>query len=86
LVARKSSKKVAKKARKGAAKASSKSKIAADISSGRMMPYGPPIFDAIARGDLNEMRQVAAATRKWLDDVQTAVNKLETNIKKLSGS
>jgi len=86
VVARKSSKKGAQKARKGAAKASSKAKTATDISSGRMMPYGPPIFDAIARGDLNEMRQVAAATRKWLDDVQTAVNTLETNIKKLSGS
>lgn len=83
MVARKSSKKGTKKAGQ---KASSKSKVATDISSGRMMPYGPPIFDAIARGDLNEMRQVAAATRKWLDDVQTAVNKLETNIKKLSGS
>jgi len=82
LVARKSSKKGTKKARKAPAK----SKIATDISSGRMMPYGPPIFDAIARGDLNEMRQVAAATRKWLDDVQTAVNALETNIKKLGGS
>lgn len=86
MVARKSSKKATKKGRKGAAKASSKAKIATDISSGRMMPYGPPIFDAIARGDLNEMRQVAAATRKWLDDVQTAVNALETNIKKLGGS
>ena len=86
MVAHKSSKKSAKKAGKGAAKASSKSRVATDISSGRMMPYGPPIFDAIARGDLNEMRQVAAATRKWLDDVETAVNTLETNIKKLSGS
>lgn len=75
-----------KKATKKARKAPAKSKIATDISSGRMMPYGPPIFDAIARGDLNEMRQVAAATRKWLDDVQTAVNALETNIKKLGGS
>ena len=82
MVARKSSKKAAKKARKAPAK----SKVATDISSGRMMPYGPPIFDAIARGDLNEMRQVAAATRKWLVDVQTAVNALETNIKKLGGS
>ena len=82
MVARKSSKKGAKKARKAPAK----SRVATDISSGRMMPYGPPIFDAIARGDLNEMRQVAAATRKWLNDVQTAVTALETNIKKLGGS
>lgn len=50
---------------------------AASIRSGALPPYGVPIRDAISRGDVQEMRGVAAATRKHLKDVQSALAKLD---------
>jgi hypothetical protein len=82
LPARKSTSKATKKAARKTSPR--KSKIVQDIASGRMKPYGPPIWDAVARGDVQEMRQLAVATRKWLKDIQTALNAMERNIKKLS--
>jgi Domain of unknown function (DUF1843) len=49
---------------------------------GSMIPYGPPIRDAIARGDVQEMRKLATSTRKWLKDVQTALGSLDKAIAK----
>jgi Domain of unknown function (DUF1843) len=33
-------------------------------------PYGPPLLDAVARGDLNEMKAVAEAARQSLYGVR----------------
>jgi hypothetical protein len=50
---------------------------------GALPPYGVPIREAIARGDVREMRQVAASTRKWLKDVQAALDRMEKSMKDL---
>ena len=50
-----------------------------------MPPYGDPIREATARGDVREMRAVAASARKWIRDVQSALEKLEARIEKVSG-
>lgn len=61
------------KARQGAKSGAARS---ASIS-GAMPPYGVPIREAIARGDKQEMRRVATAARKWLKDVQAALDRLD---------
>jgi hypothetical protein len=43
-------------------------------------PYGIAIKEAVARGNSVEMRKLAASTRKWLNDVQSALEKLEKAI------
>ena len=70
---RKSTKKAAKKSTK---------KAGARVQTGPVPPYGDPIRGAIARGDVQEMRSVAANARKWLADVQSALAQLESAIKK----
>ena len=74
-------------ARKKAAstkKASTKksSKLAARPETGPVPPYGDPIRGAIARGDVQEMKNVAASARKWVSDVQSALKQLYSAIKK----
>jgi hypothetical protein len=59
-------------------------KTAAKSSTGVVPPYGPPIRDAIARGNLEEMRAVARSARKWIKDAEAALQKLEESITKLS--
>ncbi len=62
----------------GASKGGSKSSLAkAAARPGAIPPYGVAIRDAIARGDANEMKNVAAAARKYLSDVQSALDKLD---------
>jgi Domain of unknown function (DUF1843) len=62
----------------GKARQGAKSGAARSASlSGAMPPYGVPIQEAIARGDKQEMRRVAAAARKWLKDVQAALDRLD---------
>ena len=60
-------------------------------------PYGPPLLDAVARGDLNEMKAVAEAARQSLygvrfskvespehaEEVRAALDKLEDAIRRL---
>ncbi|HEV7377356.1 MAG TPA: DUF1843 domain-containing protein [Pyrinomonadaceae bacterium] len=65
----KSSGKAQQGAKGGAAKSAS--------VSGAIPPYGVPIQEAIARGDKQEMRKVAASARKWLKDVQAALDQLD---------
>jgi hypothetical protein len=48
-------------------------------------PYGPPIREAIARGDVAEMRKVAASARKWIQDAQAALDKLEQKLAQTGG-
>lgn len=63
-------------------KVSSK-KSAASARGGAVPPYGPPIREAMARGDAAEMRKVAASARKWINDAQAALEKLEAKIGKV---
>lgn len=72
-----------KKSSKGASKKSGASKtrgkigtLAASTQSGDWPPYGAAIREATARGDVQEMRKVAASARKWLNDVQAALDKM----------
>jgi hypothetical protein len=68
-----------KSARKTSAKATSKGK-AVDlqaIKAGRMEMYGPPIRDAIRRGDLNEMKELATLARTHIKEVEAALAQLE---------
>jgi hypothetical protein len=51
------------------------------------VPYGPPIQQAIASGDLANMKQVAAAAEQHLQqvgDVRSALEYLKIEIAKLS--
>ena len=69
--------KPAKKSTKKAGKAK-----AAGPQTGAVPPYGEAIRGAIARGDTQEMRNVAENARKWITDVQSALKQLEGATKK----
>ena len=46
-------------------------------------PYGPPIHQAIAKGDLAEMKKLAANAERWLaehGDVRYALEALKVEI------
>ena len=53
-------------------------------SSGPVPPYGDPIRKAIARGDQREMKNVAASARKYISDVQAALDELDSAMQKSS--
>jgi len=70
-------------ARKTTKKATKKStKTAARPDTGAVPPYGDPIRKAIARGDAREMKNVAASARKWMADVQAALDQLDSALRK----
>jgi len=71
----------ARKTTKKAAKKSTK-KAAARPDTGAVPPYGDPIRKAIARGDAREMKNVAASARKWMADVQAALDQLDSALNK----
>jgi hypothetical protein len=73
MPARKTTKKAAKK---------STTSAAARPDTGAVPPYGDPIRKAIARGDAREMKNVAASARKWMADVQAALDQLDSALKK----
>jgi hypothetical protein len=62
-------------ATKKAATTKSASSAAPRLSN--LPPYGEPIRQAIARGDASEMKRVAASARKYVNDVQAALAKLD---------
>ncbi|HEX7312569.1 MAG TPA: DUF1843 domain-containing protein [Pyrinomonadaceae bacterium] len=68
----------------GAGKAAAK-KVSAGATSGAVPPYGVAIREAAARGDAAEMRKVAASARKWINDAQAALEKLEQKLGKSGG-
>jgi hypothetical protein len=70
----------ARKTTKKAAKKSTKKALRPDT--GALPPYGDPIRKAIARGDAREMKSVAASARKWMADVQAALDQLDSALKK----
>jgi hypothetical protein len=67
---------------KKSSKKSTKTSLKAE--SGAVPPYGDPIRKAIARGDQQEMKNVAASARKWMSDVQSALDQLDGALKKSS--
>lgn len=70
----------ARKPTKKAAKKSTKKALRPDT--GALPPYGDPIRKAIARGDAREMKSVAASARKWMADVQAALDQLDSALRK----
>ena len=69
--------------KKTTAKKSTK-KTSARAESGTVPPYGDPIRKAIARGDAREMKNVATSARKWMSDVQSALDELDSAMTKSS--
>ena len=55
---------------------------AARPETGPVPPYGEAIRGAIARGDAQELKNVAASARKWITDAQSALKQLEGALKK----
>ncbi|HEU5131849.1 MAG TPA: DUF1843 domain-containing protein [Pyrinomonadaceae bacterium] len=78
MPARKTSKKTSAK------KSTKKTAAASRVESGPVPPYGDPIRKAIARGDAREMKNVAASARKWMADVQSALDQLDSAMTKSS--
>ena len=70
-----------KTAKKSTKKAAGKAK-AARPDTGPVPPYGEAIRGAIARGDTQEMKNVAASARKWITDAQSALKELDGALKK----
>jgi hypothetical protein len=57
----------------------------AQAERGAVPPYGPPIQEAIAKGDLAQMKQLAAETERYLQevgDVPAALQALKIEIAK----
>ena len=69
--------------KKSASKATSKKASAA--SSAPLPPYGVPIKEAIAGGNLREMKAVGASARKHVAEVERALKTLDAAIAKLNG-
>ena len=55
------------------------------METGPQPPYGPPIRDAIARGNVAEMKSLAARTRKYIADLEKALRVLDGKISKHAG-
>ena len=55
------------------------------VKSGHLAVYGDVLRQAKARGDINEMRKVAALARTLIKDAQDALRRLEDSVKKLEG-
>ena len=67
-----------------AKKSTKKTSAASRVESGAVPPYGDPIRKAIARGDQREMKNLAASARKWMTDVQSALDQLDSALTKSS--
>lgn len=76
MATRKTTKKTARKTTKKASKG--KALDLRGIKAGRVVLYGPPIWDAIRRGNVAEMRQLATLARAHVKEVQTALAELES--------
>lgn len=53
------------------------------VKSGHLAVYGDVLRKATARGDINEMRKVAAIARTLIKDSQDALRRLEDSVKRL---
>lgn len=70
-------KKTARKTKK-----TTKARKVGGVETGPVPPYGIPIRKAIARGNKKEMKDLATSSRKWLAEVESALEQLESSIKK----
>lgn len=66
-------------------KQSSRAGAGRAATAGPLPPYGVAIRDAISRGDAREMRRVAASARRWVKDVQAALDRMEKSLSDLEG-
>jgi hypothetical protein len=57
--------------------------IRAKASATSAEPYGDPMRDAIARGDLAEMKRLEATAVKWLDDAKTRFADVQSTLKRM---
>jgi hypothetical protein len=55
------------------------------VKAGTLSIYGDVLRQAKARGDINEMRKVAALAKTLIKDSQGALRRLEDSIKSLEG-
>ena len=74
---RKTSKKPARKAAKATKR---KALDLSAVKAGRIVLYGPPIRDAIKRGDLAEMKKLAVLARAHVKEVEAALSALEKEL------
>ena len=65
--------------------AKGKSSKASAAIHGPMPPYGVPINEAIAGGNLRNMKSMATRTRKYIAELEQALKVLEREIGKLKG-
>jgi Domain of unknown function (DUF1843) len=49
-------------------------------------PYGPPIRDAVASGDLNQMRRVRHTTSEWLSSIEVELTAIRQELAKLDAA
>jgi len=77
-----STKKSAKKSAKKSSARKPKPVNFRSIKAGTLVDYGDPIRDAVARGDVNELRKLADVARKQMQDVENVLSVLEENIQK----
>jgi Domain of unknown function (DUF1843) len=49
-------------------------------------PYGPPIRDAVASGDLNQMRRIRRTTSEWLNSVEVELATIRRELAKLDAA
>ena len=68
--------------RKKAAGTKSTTKKSAKVETGPVPPYGEAIRGAVARGDVQEMKNLADSSRKWIADAQAALKQLDAAINK----
>jgi hypothetical protein len=76
-------------AKKSAKKSSAKKPRAVNfrsIKAGTLVEYGDPIRDAVARGDINELRNLADVARQQIRDVENVLRVLEANIQKVGAA
>jgi hypothetical protein len=70
-----------KPAKKAASKKSVKGALdAKKVRAGVVVLYGPPIWDAIRRGSLAEMKQLLPAARAHVESVKKALTSLDKAI------
>jgi Domain of unknown function (DUF1843) len=69
---------------KSSKKASAKQSASA-ARGGPLPPYGVPIREAIAGGNLSEMKAMATRTRKYIAELERALKTLDNQISKYKG-
>lgn len=66
-------------------KSAAKGKSSKAAASGSLPPYGVPINEAIASGNVREMKAMVAQTRKYIAELERALKVLDGEIAKRNG-